>query len=63
MAEIPEQTSRRATDEEIAAARAWVEHACADWPEYEDGINPRAEVYERALAVIVFANDRQVSRG
>lgn len=49
-------TIRRATDAEIATARAWVEHTYADAghsPELE--AERRAE-YEHALEVLVFAN-------
>ena len=64
MDEINEQTHRRATADEIAAARAWIEQTCGNWPELDrHGIELRPAEYERALAVIVFANDRAVSRG
>lgn len=55
MSTLTTEPNRRATDEEIAAAEAWVEQFCVDWTECP------AE-YERALAVIVFANNRRASR-
>lgn len=51
-------TIRRATDQEIATARAWVEHIHAD-----TGHSPEPELeaerqfaYEHALEVLIFAN-------
>jgi len=52
---------RRATTEEIATAKAWIEHHAADWVEDDDGTDPRQDEYEHALELLVFANDRKAS--
>ena len=52
-------TDRRATPEEIATARAWIEERFG-LTEYLDPMNAERarDEYELALSVLVFANDR-----
>jgi hypothetical protein len=55
--------NRRATEDEIETARAWVALVTADWAASED-LNPAREAeYASALAVLKFANDRRASGG
>jgi hypothetical protein len=49
-------TIRRATDAEIATARAWVEHMSADWAQASDTEREKQQAYEYALEVLIFAN-------
>jgi hypothetical protein len=55
---MTDNTDRRATDSEIAAARAWTEQATADWTDTADSTTAKEEEYTRALAIIKFVSDR-----